>query len=154
MTVLDWVLVVLWGGIALSGFWKGAVRIVFGIGGVVVGLWLALAVGGDLAIIFSESLSPAWLAAAAGRLAPVLAALLLFTLAGWGIERTLKAMHLGFLNRFLGAALAGVVGGVLLGLLLVLSLGVSPEWAALCRDSFLFPYLVDLAELVFGAIAR
>ena len=29
MTLIDWVLVIVWAGIALSGFWKGAVRIVF-----------------------------------------------------------------------------------------------------------------------------
>ena len=45
MIFLDWVLLVLWLGITLSGFWKGAVRIVFGIGGFVVGLWLALVAG-------------------------------------------------------------------------------------------------------------
>ena len=151
MTVLDWVLLALWGGIALSGFWKGAVKIVFGVGGIAVGLWLALAVGAELGVALTEYLSPDWLAAAAGRVLPVIAALLLFSLAGWGIDRTLRAMRLGFLNRLLGAALAGVVGGVVLGLLLVLSLGISPEWAALCRESKLFPYLADLAELVFGS---
>ncbi len=82
---------------------------------------------------------------------PVLAALLLFGLAGWGIDRTLKAMHLSWLNRLLGAGLAALVGAVLLGVLLVLSLGISPEWAEVCRESLLFPYLVELSQLVFGS---
>lgn len=151
MTLLDWVLVVLWGGVALSGFWKGAVRLVFGIGGLVIGLWLAVAIGQDLGIALAGHVTPLWVAAALGRVIPVLAALLLFGLAGWGIDRTLKAMRLGWLNRLLGAALAGSVGAVLLGVLLVLSLGISPEWAELCRESLLFPYLVELSQLVFGA---
>ena len=31
MTVVDWVLIVVWLGLTLGGFWKGAVRIIFGI---------------------------------------------------------------------------------------------------------------------------
>ena len=53
MTVLDWALLVVWLGITLSGFWKGAVRIVFGIGGSIAGLWLALALGGDAAALLA-----------------------------------------------------------------------------------------------------
>lgn len=151
MTALDWVLVVLWGGVALSGFWKGAVRLVFGLGGLVVGVWLALAVGADLAIALGAHVEPHWIAAALGRVIPVLSALLLFGLAGWGIDRTLKAMHLSWLNRLLGAGLAAVVGAVLLGVLLVMSLGISPAWAEMCRESLLFPYFVELSQLVFGA---
>lgn len=150
MTPLDWVLVILWGGVALSGFWKGAVRLVFGIGGLVLGIWLAVAIGHDLAIALAAHVAPSWVAAALGRVIPLLAALLLFGLAGWGIDRTLKALHLGWLNRLMGAALAGVVGAVLLGVLLVLSLGISPQWAELCQESLLFPYFVELSRWVFG----
>jgi len=150
MTPLDWVLVVLWGGVALSGFWKGAVRLVFGIGGLVVGIWLAIAIGHDLGFVLAEHVAPLWIASALGRVLPVLAALLLFGLAGWGIDRTLKAMHLGWLNRLLGAGLAAAVGAILLGVLLVLSLGISPQWAEMCQESLLFPYLVELSQLVFG----
>jgi len=153
MTMLDWVLVILWGGIALSGFWKGAVRVVFGVGGVAVGLWLAIAVGAEVAAALLPHVGMQWLAAALGRILPLVLAVLLFGAAGWGIERTLKAMHLGWANHCLGAALAAVVGGTLIGLLLVLSLGISPQWAEICREALLFPYFVDLAELVFGAAA-
>jgi uncharacterized membrane protein required for colicin V production len=151
MTVLDWVLVVIWGGIALSGFWKGAVKVVFGVGGLAVGLWLALAVGAEVAAALEPHVPLEWLSAALGRALPLVLSVLLFAAAGWGIERTLKALHLGWANHLAGAALAAVVGGVLLGVLLVLSLGISPQWAELCREAKLFPYLVDLAELVFGA---
>lgn len=150
MTPLDWILVILWGGVALSGFWKGAVRLVFGIGGLVVGIWLAIAVGQDLGIALAAHVAPSWIAAALGRVVPILAAVLLFGLAGWGIDRTLKALRLGWLNRLMGAGLAGVAGAILLGVLLVLSLGISPQWAELCQESLLFPYFVELSQWVFG----
>ena len=154
MTVLDWVLVVILGGITLSGFWKGAVRVVFGLGGLAVGIWLMIAAGADLAVALEAYITPVWLAAVAGRALPLLLAVLLFTAAGWGIERTLKALRLGWANHLLGAILTGAVGCVLVGLLLVLSLGISPKWADVCRDSLLFPYFVEVAELVFGSTQR
>lgn len=152
MTPLDWGLVIVWGGIALSGFWKGAVKLIFGFGGLLFGLWLSFSAGPDLGAALSAHVQPVWAASILGFLLPVLCCVFLFWLAGWGIERTLKALHLGWANRLLGAGLAAVVGGVLLGLLLVVSLGLSPGWAEMCRESLLFPYLVDLAELVFGKV--
>ncbi len=149
MTILDWVLVVVWVGVSLSGFWKGAVKLVFGLGGLAVGLWLAFAIGDDLALRLEGSVPQAWIAATLGALLPILAAVILFAAAGWGIDRTLKALKLGWANRLAGAVLAGVTGGVLMGFLLVLSFGISPEWAEMCRESMLVPYFVDLADLVF-----
>jgi uncharacterized membrane protein required for colicin V production len=149
MTILDWVLVVVWVGVSLSGFWKGAVKLVFGLGGLAVGLWLAFAIGDDLALHLESSVPQAWIAATLGALLPILAAVVLFSAAGWGIDRTLKALKLGWANRLAGAALAGATGGVLMGFLLVLSFGISPEWAEMCRESMLVPYFVDLADFVF-----
>ena len=50
MTILDIVLVIVWAGITLGGFFKGAIRIVFGLGGVALGIWLSVVVGPDLAL--------------------------------------------------------------------------------------------------------
>lgn len=149
MTLLDWVLLVLWTGVTLGGFWKGAVRIVFGIGGVLVGLWLAILLGPGLGERLAAHLDPTWLATAVGYAIPVVVAAALFGLAGWGIQRSLEAVGMGCLNRLAGAALTGAVAAVLLGVLLVVSLGLSPEWADVVRKSLLFPYLADLADLVF-----
>lgn len=149
MTALDWILIVLWAGITLGGFWKGAVKIVFGIGGLLVGLWLALVLGPGLVDRLGQSISTPWLVVALGYLVPVVTASLLFGLSGWGIERTLKATGMGCFNRLAGAVLTGAVAAVLLAVLLMTSLGMSPEWADVVRRSLLFPYLADLADVVF-----
>jgi len=151
MTPLDWILLILWAGITASGFWKGAVRLVFGLGGLAAGIWLALLFAGELASRLDGFIRPHWLAAICAWILPVLIATLIFTLAGWGIERSFKALHLGWANRLLGASLAGFAGALLLGLLLVFSLGLSPEWRDLCSRSLFFPYLSRLADFFFGA---
>jgi uncharacterized membrane protein required for colicin V production len=154
MTLLDWALLAVWLGIALSGFWKGAVRIVFGIGGSVAGLWLALAVGGETAERLARWLGDGWTAAALGRLLPALACIALCLVAGWGIDRTLEALHLGWLNRLAGALLAGGAGLVLLAVLLGTSVRVSPSLQGAAERSLLASRLVRAWERAVGPQAE
>ncbi len=107
MTVLDWVLVVVWAGIALGGFFKGAVRIVFGLGGAALGIWLAVVVGPDLGVSLTGTVNSEWLVFGLAYLIPFVVVSLLCLLAGWGMEKTLEALKLGCLNRVFGAVLAG-----------------------------------------------
>lgn len=151
MTVVDWVLLVVWVGLALGGFWKGAVRIIFTGGGLVVGLWLAVVAGDDAQAALEGVMGVPWLSAILGRLLLVVLCAGLALLAGWGIERTLTAMRLGWLNRLLGAVLAAVVAAVLLGMLVVVAIQVSPELAALCRESQVAQYLLWVSESLLGA---
>ena len=83
MTLLDWALLVVWLGVTLSGFWKGAVRLVFGGGGLIVGLWLAVMVGGDTAATLEPVLGIDWIAAVLGRLLPLVGCVLVGLVAGW-----------------------------------------------------------------------
>jgi len=138
MTVLDWIILVLVVGVALSGFWKGAVRLVFGVGGLLLGLWLAVVAGAELAVALEPAIGAGWLAAALARLVPMLACVVLCWVAGWGLDRTLTALHLGWLNRLAGAALAGCAGVALIGLVVAAGARFSPGFSGLCQRS-LFP---------------
>jgi uncharacterized membrane protein required for colicin V production len=144
MTFLDWVLVVVWLGVTLGGFWEGAVRVVFGGGGLIVGLWLAFAAGGDAAAALEGWIGVQWLAGVLGRVLPLVGCVLVALAAGWGIERTLKALHLGWLNRLAGAALAGALAAALLGLFLVTAIRLSPIWSEWSEQSVIAPRLVWL----------
>lgn len=144
MSLLDWALILVWLGVTLSGFWKGAVRLVFGGGGLVAGLWLAVAVGGEVAIQLQNLVGWPWVAAVLGRVLPLIVCVLAALAAGWGIERTLKALHLGWLNRLCGAGLAAVVGGVLLALFLTSAVRLSPTWRSWSEHSLLAPRLLEL----------
>jgi membrane protein required for colicin V production len=152
MTVIDWVLIVVWLGLTLGGFWKGAVRIIFGGGGLAAGLWLAVIAGADAQAALEGVIGIPWIAAVGGRVLLVLLCTGLALLAGWGIEHTLKALHLGWVNRLLGAALAGLVAAFLLGLLVIVAIQFSPELARLCRESQVALYLLWLSEMLLGAV--
>jgi len=137
MTVLDIVLVVVWTGITLGGFFKGAIRIVFGLGGVALGIWLSVVVGPDLALSLTGLVNSEWLTLAMAYLLPLVVVALLCLLAGWGMEKTLEALKLGCINRLLGAALAGAAAAAVLAVLLVTAVRLSPELAAIEERSVL-----------------
>jgi len=137
MTILDLVLVVVWAGITLAGFFKGAIRIVFGLGGVALGIWLSVIVAPDLAVSLTGLVNSEWLTLVLAYLLPFVVVALLCLLAGWGMEKTLEALKLGCLNRLLGAALAGAVAAAVLALLLVTAVRLSPELAAIEERSVL-----------------
>jgi membrane protein required for colicin V production len=152
MTVVDWVLIVVWLGLTLGGFWKGAVRIIFGGGGFAAGVWLAVIAGADAQAALEGVIGIPWLAAVLGRVLLVLLCTGLALLAGWGIEHTLKALHLGWVNRLFGAALAGLIAAFLLGLLVIVAIQFSPELARLCRESQVAQYLLWMSEMLLGAV--
>jgi uncharacterized membrane protein required for colicin V production len=141
MTALDWVLVVVWAGITLGGFFKGAIRIVFGLGGVALGLWLSVVTGPDLAKSLTGLVNSEWLVLGLAHLLPLIVVVLLCLLAGWGMEKTLEALKLGCVNRLLGAALAGTAAGVVLAVLLVTAVRLSPELAAIEERSVLLAHV-------------
>jgi len=150
MTFLDWVMLVVWLGIALSGFWKGAIRIVFGLGGVLAGLWLAVVVGPEAEVLLDSVIGVDWVSAALARLLPVVVCLALCLVAGWGIEKTVAALHLGWLNRLTGAALAGAVGLMLLAVLVGTAARLSPQWEDWSSGSLFVPRLEALWEVAAG----
>ena len=61
-------------------------------------------------------------------------------------------MHLSWLNRLLGAALAGVVAAVFLGMVVIIAIQFSPELAELCRGSIVAGYLLMISEFLLGAV--
>ena len=141
MTILDWVLVVVWAGITLAGFFKGAIRLVFGLGGLALGVWLSVVTGAEVAEMIAAYVPQHVIAVVLGYLVPWLVVGLLCAAAGWGMERALDALKLGCVNRLLGAALAGAAAAVVLGLLLLTAVRVSPEVAAVEHRSLLLEWV-------------
>ena len=150
MTLLDWTILIIWAGFTLSGFWKGAVRIVFGIGGLIVGVWMALALGETVEIWLLDIINIDWLAAVFGRIIPCVCCVMIFLISGWGLDRTLQALHLKFLNRALGALLAGCIGALLLGIFLITAIEMSADFAAISKNSILAPLLIEGWHAVVG----
>lgn len=109
MTVLDWIIVAIISIGAILGFTKGFIRQLASIVGLVVGLLVARAlfasVGEKLAEELGTSLTFAQVVAfiLIWLLVP-----LVFLLLASALTRVIEIVHLGFVNRILGAALGAL----------------------------------------------
>ena len=95
-----------------------------------------------------------WIAGVLGRALPLLACVAVCLVAGWGIDRTLQELHLGWLNRLGGAVLAGGAGLILLAVLLGTAARVSPQVRAAADRSLLASRLVGVWERAVGPQAE
>jgi membrane protein required for colicin V production len=148
MNVLDVALLVILGISVAGGLWKGLVREVFALVGVLAGILIA--------ILFSPQLAPAlerWIHNASAAYAAALVILFLGTLIAaavlaWLITKVVELAQLGPLNRLLGGAF-GVVRALVIGLFLVLGLTLflEPSSPVLARSTLL-PYLSWGARLM------
>ncbi|MCG6534538.1 MAG: CvpA family protein [Syntrophales bacterium LBB04] len=118
------------GILTIVGFWKGMVKQLFGLAGVVAGYVLALRYYQPCSK-FLTSIHPGT-ARVISFIAIVLACMLVAHLIGWGVGRLLAISQLGFLNR---------IGGGLLGFLkgcIIVSLAVMAMTLFLSADNNLF----------------
>jgi uncharacterized membrane protein required for colicin V production len=116
----------------------------------VAGIWLAAMAGADAQALVAGVIGVDWMAAVLARLGLVLTCLLLCLIAGWGIERTLEGLHMGWLNRMAGALLAGVVGIILLSLVVGVADRLAPQWDDWTEQSLLTDQLESVSDLMMG----
>jgi uncharacterized membrane protein required for colicin V production len=115
------------------------------------GVWLAMVAGGEATGLVEPLLGQGWAAAVLARAVLLLACAALCFTAGWGLERTLKALHLGWLDRLVGAGLAGCAALLLVALLVLTGARFSPAFAEICGRSLLPPHLLGLVRSVAAA---
>jgi membrane protein required for colicin V production len=154
MSVLDLVLVGLLVVAAVRGFFRGLLREVFGLAGLVAGLYLAglhaEALAPQIAAALDVSVILAKLVAGVGI---VLVAWIVGGLLGRVADRIARAVFLGPLNRIAGIAAGTAKGAAALGLALVFVQRAAPESEVkveIDRSPIARP-LVELAEHLIEA---
>jgi hypothetical protein len=77
-------------------------------------------------------------------LAPFVACIVVCLAAAWGLDRTIQALHLGWLNRIAGASLAGLAAAIILAIVIITGARYSSAWAEACASSTIPPRLTAL----------
>lgn len=149
MNWLDAVLLILLAGSAVSAFRNGFSRELVGFGAAIAGLVLGSWFYGTAGSYVLPYLSSRAVANFLGFAAIFIAMMLLGSLAGWVLNRLLRAVGLSLVDRLLGAGF-GIVRGMLLAIVLVMAMmaftpGPAPP-GAVVRSS-LSPYVLDAAGL-------
>lgn len=130
----------------LYSTWKGFVRDVFSLAGILGGFFLAARFYPEVAAWVRPWVSTPWVAALVGCAVVFLATFLGVSLLGRMLGRSLKLLRLGWLDRAAGFGF-GFIKGVLLCLgLLVALVGFLPSRTPVLAESRLAPVLVQVAK--------
>ncbi len=145
-TSFDWFLVVVVAMSTLAAFFRGFIRVVFSLGGLVLGLVLASWEYAGLAARLT--LLPATEAREITAFLLILVGVMVvFSLAAGLLRKAISAVGLGIVDRALGG-LIGFARGVLLGVACMMVFAAfAPNWEPL-KDSQLAPYFLDGAHAV------
>jgi membrane protein required for colicin V production len=109
---------------ALFAAWRGLVREVLALAGWVAAFLAAVLYSGNVATMLSPSLGGSGLRYLAAFALVFVGTLIVFALIAWALSKFLRAIGLGFLDRFLGAVF-GLARGLLIVVALVLFAGLT-----------------------------
>ena len=118
MNWLDVVILAITIPFGIFGLWKGAIRAVFGVGGLIGGIALAGHFYRPLAGILFPS-GAIWSGIAAYALI-LIATLVIASVIGWFIAKLVHIVMLGWLDRLIGFILGAVVGSMLCAAILAI----------------------------------
>jgi len=141
MTWFDYAVLAAVAASLFLGFWRGIVSELLALVAWVAAFFAAREVAGQAAMFFSSLLADPGLRYAAGFAAVFVLVLVLFAIGRFVLSALLRAIGLGLLDRFLGAAF-GVMRGVLIVLVAVMLGGMTElPRQAWWRDAMLAPPL-------------
>ena len=152
MNILDIVIVAAVIFFLIRGIFRGIVREIGSLAGVVLGIWLA-SVYHPQAALFLKSFVPP------GKYLPLVAFALIFlfvlvlgNLLGWLFKKLFQKVFLGWIDRMLGACLALLKGILLSYLFIVMVTFLAPQDSSLVTQSRLAPVVVSAYRTMVGLI--
>lgn len=134
--------------LACLGILRGVVRISLGLGGMVLGLLLALQYEGTVAPVVQRVVSDAVVAHLLAFALVVMVVLAASIFLGWVLRHLLKKAHLNWLDRSLGAA-AGLLCAALLAAAVAVPLASAlPRGSRVLVESRLAPVTLKVSRMV------
>ena len=159
MTIIDIVILVALGVGTVIGFMKGGVRQLASLIGLLVGLfvaralyprvaeWIAPAIGTSMTVACVIGFFMIWIAIP-----------LLFSVLGSFLTQALNAIHLGCINRWMGAALGAIKYFLVIGMFIQLIQFVDPTNKLISettqKESVLYTPIYDITSLFIPEIGR
>ena len=152
MNILDIIIIAAMIFFLIRGIFRGIVREIGSLAGVVLGIWLANAYHPQLAGLLKGLIPP-------GKYLPLIAFALIFlvvlvlgNLLGWLFKKLFQKIFLGWVDRILGACLALLKGVFLSYLIIVLVTFLAPQDSSLVTKSRLAPAIITSYQAVVGLI--
>jgi membrane protein required for colicin V production len=154
MNILDIIIIAAVIFFLIRGIFRGIVREIGSLAGVVLGIWLANAYHPTLALLLKSFIPP-------GKYLPLIAFALIFlvvlvlcNLLGWLLKKLFQRIFLGWMDRILGACLALLKGIILSYLIIVLATFLVPRDSSLVKQSRLAPVIVSAYQAMVELIPK
>ncbi len=152
MNILDIIIIAAVIFFLIRGIFRGIVREIGSLAGVVLGIWSATAYHPQLTGLLKGFIP--W-----GNYLPLIAFALIFLVVlvlcnvlGWLFKKFFQKIFLGWIDRILGACLALLKGIVLSYLLIVLVTFLAPQGSPLVTQSRLAPVIIESYQTMIGLI--
>jgi membrane protein required for colicin V production len=147
MNWLTIVIIVVVAGLGIAGLRQGLIRTVFGIAGLIGGIFLAGRYYDELAARIFPS-SAYWGNVAAYAIIAVVT-LLVASVIGWLLAKLVNFAALGWVDKLVGGVLGVVIGGLLCAAVLAIALKVYPDLQATIDQSIIARFLVGGFPLTY-----
>ncbi len=152
MNLLDIIIIAAVVFFLIRGIFRGIVREIGSLAGVVLGIWLANAYHPQLAGLLKGLIPP-------GNYLPLITFALILVVVivvcnvlGWLFKKFFQKVFLGWVDRILGACLALLKGILLSYLIIVLVTFLAPQGSPLVTQSRLAPFIVTSYQTIVGLI--
>lgn len=153
MNVLDILIIACMGFLIMRGIFRGFVREVGSLAGIVLGIWAACVYHPNMSALLTRFL-PAWKYLPLLSVALVIViVLVLCNVLAWLLHMFIKKVFLGWADRTLGAGLAILKGVVIIYFGIVLMTFFVPSKASFIADSKLVPMIVHSYQSMVGFIS-
>ncbi|MBN1756193.1 CvpA family protein [bacterium] len=152
MNPLDIIILVILVIAFVVGVVKGIVRILFSLGGVIIGFILATQLYLPGARFAGNIIKNEKAAEILAFLVVFLGVIVVATILGWLITRAMKKVHLNWINRFAGGTLAVIAGLLFCGALIFMLTMVVSEDNSFMGKSVLMPYVQHLNSAVISLV--
>lgn len=147
MNWLDIVIIVVVVLLGIAGLRQGMIRTVFGIAGLIGGIFLAGRYYDELAALFFPS-GASWANIAAYAIIAI-ATLVVAGVIGWLLAKLVNFAALGWLDRLVGCVLGVVIGGLLCAAILAIIVKYYPGMEATINQSVIARFLVGGFPLLY-----
>jgi len=152
MNWLDIVIIVIAALFGVLGLWKGAIKAVFGIAGLVVGIALAGHYYQPLANVLSSD-GASWSGIAAYAIILV-ATLVIAAIAGWFVAKLVHITMLGWVDRLVGFILGVGIGSMLCAAILAILSKYFPSTEVVITQSVVAKFLMEQFPLLLALLPK
>lgn len=147
MNMFDLIVLVVIVLLILRGLWKGLIRQVVGLAGVVTGYMIAMHFYGPFASRYLKGFTPAT-GHIIAFLGVFIGCIIAASIVGWIIGRLMNVAGLGILNRIGGAVLGGAKGCFILAIAVMMLVAFLPRENGVFKSSRTIRYIQPMAQLI------